>query len=145
VRKVILTSGFSAGFAVLVSAGGFASYTALTTGIAAVAGAVGVTLPFSFYMSATSILAMVTSPLVLGPLGLLVVAGTTMWGNKKIRRSMLPMLVTQNALAAGLVADVDPVAALVDDHAGFLASYRFASGREKDARSSECPGLRRVS
>lgn len=145
VRKVMLTSGMSAGFAALVSVGGFASYTALTSAIAAVAGAVGVTLPFGFYMTATSMLAALTSPMVLGPLGLVVVAAATFWGNKKIHQAMLPMVVTQNTVAAGLDTDGDPVATLVDDHATFMESYRFTTGREMMMRAKECPGLWKVS
>lgn len=135
----------SAGFAALVSAGGFASYTMLTSAVAAVAGAVAVTLPFGFYMTATSMLAALTSPMVLGPLGLVVVATATFWGNKKIHQAMLPMIVTQNAVATGLEASGDPVATLVDDHAAFLESYRFTTGREMMTRAKECPGLWKVS
>lgn len=144
VKKVMLTSGFGTGFTLLVSAGGFASYTMLTSAIAAVAGAIGITLPFGFYVSATSMLAAITSPLVLGPLGLVVVAAATMWGNKKIHQAMMPMIVTQNLLAAGL-SDGDPVAALVDEHEVFTTSYRFSTGAEMVARIKECPGLWRVS
>ncbi|MBP2315563.1 hypothetical protein [Azospirillum soli] len=145
VRKVMLTSGMSAGLATLVSVGGFASYTMLTSAIAAVAGAVGVTLPFGFYMTATSALAMITSPMVIGPLGLVVVGAATVWGNKKIHQAMLPMIVTQTVVAAGLRTDGDPVAAMVDDHAAFVEAYKFSTGREMVARAKECPGLWRVS
>jgi hypothetical protein len=144
IRKVMLTSGFGTGFALLVSAGGFASYTVLTSAIAAVAGAVGVTLPFGFYIGATSALAALTSPFVLGPLGIAVVAAATAWGNKKIHRAMLPMIVTQNLLAAEEV-DGDPVLQFVEDHSVFVADYKFSSGRDMVTRAKECPGLWRVS
>jgi hypothetical protein len=45
------------GGAVLVNAAGFAAYMALTTAMASIAAAAGITLPFAAYASATTTMA----------------------------------------------------------------------------------------
>ena len=64
-RKAILAGGASVGLTSYVSVAGFGAYIFLTKTIATVAGFVGLTLPFGVYTSATSLLAVLSSPLTM--------------------------------------------------------------------------------
>lgn len=61
-----------------VQAAGFAAYTTLTSMLAGIAGAVGLTLPFAVYAFASSALAILSSPLFFGPVAV-ITAGVGWW------------------------------------------------------------------
>lgn len=61
-----------------VQAAGFAAYTTLTTMLAGIAGAVGLTLPFTVYAFASSALAILSSPFFFAPLAV-ITAGLGWW------------------------------------------------------------------
>ncbi|MDD5515745.1 MAG: hypothetical protein PHX71_10450 [Synergistales bacterium] len=64
-RKAILAGSASVGLTSYVSFAGFGAYILLTKMISSVAGIVGLTLPFGVFTSATSLLAVLSSPLTM--------------------------------------------------------------------------------
>ncbi|MGC8475712.1 MAG: hypothetical protein ACP5NP_05095 [Acetobacteraceae bacterium] len=87
-----------------VGLAGFAAYTSLTSFIAAAAGLVGVTLPFGFYMVATSALAMFTNPFLVFGVALAGGRFLTSRATHQMRDRLIPMMVATSALA-GASAD----------------------------------------
>ena len=83
-----------------VGLAGFAAYTSLTSFIAAAAGLVGVTLPFGFYVFATSTLAMVTNPILVSGVALVGGGFLTRRANHQMRDRLIPVMVATSALAA---------------------------------------------
>ncbi len=67
IRRALETGTLGVGLAALVHLGGFSFYTALSSLIAAVAGSVGLTLPFAVYVGASSLFAVLANPLFLIP------------------------------------------------------------------------------
>lgn len=93
IRTVLMKTGTPALVMVALSASGFGAFMGLTTIIHAVFTTIlGVTLPFAFYTGATGALSM-----FLGPAGMALLAGTSIWqfskGNKKIRNELLSQLI----------------------------------------------------
>ena len=99
IRKAIVSGTLSTAFAAAVSVGGFAFYTGAVSLLAALAGLVGITLPFSFYIGLTSTIAVISNPLFVVP----VLAGGGWWlygrQNHKMRRRLAPLVVVQSVLA----------------------------------------------
>ena len=114
--KMIASGGFAAGAATVVGASGFAAYTALTAGIAAAFGLVGITLPFVFYIYATSLLAFIANPftLILGGLGM--GAWLTSKSNKAIYRRIVPMLVGFACLNQGAPSSTENLMVNLVEH-----------------------------
>lgn len=90
------TGGLTAlgvGLAGVIGSAGFAAYTTLNATIASVSGLVGLTLPFSAYVIAASLLAFATNPYVL----LAAVGGGGVWlvrsANRRMQAGLLPLLV----------------------------------------------------
>jgi hypothetical protein len=93
-RLAALGTGLSAATGV----GGFAVYAMLSATIANVVGLVGLTLPFSAYLMATSLLAFITNPLVVL---VAVVGGGARLGtlaNRRMRAELVSLLVAFAAL-----------------------------------------------
>jgi hypothetical protein len=93
VKNLISAGAFTTGLSAIVSVAGFSAYTALTSAMAALAGTIGLTLPFSAYIGATSALAFVTNPVLLAAGGLGLGAWFTKSSNRKIRSTLFPTLV----------------------------------------------------
>ncbi len=101
IRAVLMKTGTPALIMTALSASGFGAFMALTTIIHAVFTTIlGVTIPFAFYTGATSALSF-----VLGPAGVALVAGTTLWqftkGNKKIKNELISQLIFSSVSAYG--------------------------------------------
>ena len=105
--KLISGGTFAGGFATLVSVAGFSAFTTLTSAIAAVSGLIGVTLPFSVYVTATSTLAFLINPYVIVAGGLGIGSWVTMKSNKAIRSQLLPILVTLSVVCQD-PSDINP-------------------------------------
>lgn len=106
-RSLSQKGAAGAGFAALVGAGGFASYTTATSLLAGGAKLVGLTLPFGAYLHLTSFIAVFANPVFL--LAALGGGGTWLYGkqNGKLQRRLVPLLLVQlvAASAAGLPAE----------------------------------------
>jgi nucleotide-binding universal stress UspA family protein len=86
--------------AVAAAAGisGFAVYAMLSATIAGAAGIIGLTLPFSVYVMATSLLACLVNPVVLS---VATVGGGVFWvrsANRRMRAELVPLLVAFAAM-----------------------------------------------
>lgn len=100
IRNALASGTLGIGLAALVEMSGFAFYTTMSSLLASIAGAVGITLPFGTYVMISSVIAVLTSPLFL--------ALFIFWGgsafykhqNGKLRRQLMPLLVTVIALAS---------------------------------------------
>lgn len=94
IKRVMLTQGSAVLLSVIVEIAGFAAYTTLTSLIAGTAGLIGLTLPFGFYLTATSVLSVLT-----GPVGLLLMGGASgmmmLTQSKKVKKTLLQMGIVQ--------------------------------------------------
>lgn len=94
IKKVIATQGSAVLLAVIVEIAGFAAYTTLTSLIAGTAGLIGLTLPFGVYMTATSIMSVLT-----GPIGFILIGGASgvmmLTQSKKVKKTLLQMGIVQ--------------------------------------------------
>ncbi|MGH6899564.1 MAG: hypothetical protein ACREJ5_23930 [Geminicoccaceae bacterium] len=120
------------GLATVAGVGGFPVYAMLSATIAGAAGIIGLTLPFSVYLMATSLLACATNPLVLS----VAISGGTGWwttsANRKMRAELVPLLVAFAAMKSA-----DPEArgrsrALVEHLAGRYREYLYG---DRDRRA----------
>jgi hypothetical protein len=136
--EALLKSGAVAsigtGLGAAVAIGGFGSYALLTSTIATVAGFFGLTLPFKFYILATSGLAFLANPIVLGAAAL---GGGWMLrkqANRAIRDRYVTVLVALSVVGQGNpTPDPDPARSLVE-HA--KRRYREFSTSPEPARSA---------
>jgi hypothetical protein len=91
-------TALGAALAAVVGAGGFAVYAMLSATIASAAGIIGLTLPFSVYLTLTSLLAFLCNPLVL----LVAIVGGGAWwtrsANRRMRAELVPLLVAFAAM-----------------------------------------------
>lgn len=94
IKRVIMTQGSAVLLTVIVEIAGFAAYTTLTSLIAGTAGLIGLTLPFGFYMTATSVLSVLT-----GPVGFILMGGASgvmmLTQSKKVKKTLLQMGIVQ--------------------------------------------------
>ena len=99
-QKIVVTSGASILFAVIVEVSGFAFYTSAVSLLASLAGLVGVTLSFGTYTVLTSTVAVLANPLflvmLLGGGGFYLYRAQT----RKLQNKMVPILILQIALPA---------------------------------------------
>jgi len=99
-RRAGSLAALGAGLTSVVGVAGFTAYTTLSATIATVGGLVGLALPFSVYVTAASLLAFVTNPLVVAA----VAAGGSTWlvkaTDRRMRAELLPLLVTFAAAEA---------------------------------------------
>ncbi|BBK34861.1 hypothetical protein STHU_54950 [Allostella humosa] len=102
------------GLGTAVAVGGFGSYTLVTSTIASVAGVFGLTLPFKFYILATSSLAFLSSPITLAVLAVGGGALLRARANRSIRERYLTVLAALSVVARGNPSEhADPVEAFV--------------------------------
>ncbi|PIC70821.1 hypothetical protein CSV77_05785 [Sporosarcina sp. P16b] len=94
ITKVLATQGSAVLLAVIVEIAGFTAYTTLTSLIAGTASLIGLTLPFGFYMTATSVLSIIT-----GPIGFILIGGASsmmmLTQSKKVKKTLLQMGIVQ--------------------------------------------------
>ena len=93
IRNVLMKAGTPALIMGALSASGFGAFVALTTVMHAIFTTIlGITVPFAVYTGATSVLSV-----ILGPVGLAFVAGTTIWqikkGNKNLKNEIMGQIV----------------------------------------------------
>lgn len=93
IRSILMKAGAPTAIIATLSASGFGAFMALTTIIHAIFTTIlGVTLPFAVYTGATSALSF-----ILGPAGLVFIAGTTIWqftkGNKNLKNEIMGQLI----------------------------------------------------
>lgn len=113
-RKQGSSLGVGAGTAALVVANlsGFALYTAASTTLAAVTGAVGLTLPFATYAGLSSVIATVTGPLGWAALGVWAVASL---GGANFKKT-IPAVMLVGTVRTRLIAERDhELQALADE------------------------------
>jgi|GEM_PF-4043727 len=131
VRRAVVAGTLGAAFAVAVEIGGFGFYMAATSMLASLAGLIGITLPFSFYTGLTSAVAVLANPLflaiALGGGGYLLYRRN----DRKLRESLMPVIVTQIAAAGMMIQDPKP-----DQGAELaLAEWEEAAGRVRRLRA----------
>lgn len=108
--------GVGAGAAALVVAhlSGFALYTAASATLAAVTGALGLTLPFATYIGLSSVIATVTGPVGWAALGVLAVAS---FGGANYKKT-IPAVILVGTVRTRLIAERDQeLQALADEQA----------------------------
>lgn len=99
IRKVIITSGSSILFAIIVEVSGFAFYMTANSLLASIAtGIFGVTLSFTAYSTLTSTIAILANPLFFVPVLLGGGALLAKHQNKKLKKKLLPITIMQITL-----------------------------------------------
>ncbi|MEA2755850.1 MAG: hypothetical protein QOJ54_2139 [Aliidongia sp.] len=83
-----------------VGLAGFAAYTSVTSFIAAAAGIIGLTLPFGVYTFATSTLAFVSNPVIVGSVALLGGHFAIKRATQQMRDRLVPVMVATAVIAA---------------------------------------------
>ena len=136
-------AGLGSGLGAAVAVGGFGSYTLVTSTIASVAGVFGVTLPFKFYILATSTLAFLSNPLTIAAAAL---GGGWLLrskANQAIRDRYLLTLVALSIVAQGVDAgDGDPVDEFVAHSKQRYREFLGASGSDRRAYLNAFPAFR---
>ena len=100
VSKAISTGALGVAFAGLVEIAGFSAFVFAVEALAAIAGIVGLTLPFAAYTTLTSMMAALANPLLVIPATIGLGYFMTKRGNRTIRDNLLPTIVTQIAVSA---------------------------------------------
>ena len=140
----LATIGSSIGLA--VAAGGFGSYTLLTSTISTVAGLVGLTLPFKFYLLATSTLAFVSNPVTIG---VAIFGGGWLLrkkANQSIRDQYLNVLVALSVTAHGNPSPYNfPVDQFVEHAKRRYQEFCSVSGADLRLYSVAFPAFRKNS
>ena len=104
--KLVTAAAIGTSGALAANAAGFALYTALTSAMASIAGALGATLPFGVYMGATSFLAFLTGPFIPLAIGALALLQATKVNRQVARKLLAQSLVSiRIAGAAGLAEE----------------------------------------
>lgn len=128
-----------------VALGGFGAYAFLNSAIAAVAGLVGLTLPFGVYVFATSTLAFLSNPLTLAVLTLGGGALLRSRANAAIRDRYLTVLVTLSIIAHANPSDHQhPTDALVSHARRRYSEFIGASPSERRAYQRAFPAFREI-
>ena len=114
IKNAITTGGLGIAFSALVEIAGFSAYIFATKTLAAITGIIGLTLPFSFYVTMTSFMAFLANPIVLVMLFTGVLGFITKRSNRKIRNAYIPTLVSQIAISSTIgVVRIDDLNKLV--------------------------------
>jgi len=100
ISKAITTGALGVAFASLVEIAGFSAFTFAVEALAAIAGIVGLTLPFAAYTTLTSMMAALANPLLIIPAAVGLGYFLTKRGNRTIKDNLLPTVVTQIAVSA---------------------------------------------
>lgn len=135
-------AGIGTGLGGAVAIGGFGSYTLLTSTIASVAGVVGVTLPFSFYIMATSTLAFLSNPVTI----VAALAGGGWFlrrtANRSVRDRYLLVLAALSVIAQGNRTEEEDAARAFADHAKQrYREFLAATGNERRAYERAFPAF----
>lgn len=113
-----------------VGLAGFAAYTSVTSFIAAAAGLVGLTLPFGAYTFATSALAFVSNPLIVGGVALIGGGFAMRRANRQMRDRLVPVMMATAVMAsAGKDAQATTPAGLATRLATRLSARSVADTR----------------
>jgi hypothetical protein len=83
-----------------VGLAGFAAYTSITSFISAAAGIIGLTLPFGVYTFATSMLAFVSNPIIVGGVALLGGRFAIKRATQQMRDRLVPVMVATAVIGA---------------------------------------------
>ena len=100
IRTAIITGTLGVAFAAVVEVAGFSAYIFAVKALAAIAGLVGLTLPFAAYSTLTSMMAALANPYLILPMVLGLGFFMTNKANKKIRNALVPTIVAQSAVNA---------------------------------------------
>jgi hypothetical protein len=136
IGRALATGAATVAFATVVEVAGFSAYTFATSSLAAITGAVGLTLPFGAYTGLTSFMAVLASPWFI----LLLMSGGGYFayahGQAKLRRGLAPLVVTQLATAG---ASGELPSSREDSVAEFLTCWNDAAAacRIADAKVRE--------
>ncbi len=124
-RQALTTGAIALAFSSAVSSFHFAFYTGAVSLLHGLAGLVGLTLPFGFYVGLTSTIAVLSSPLFLLPL----LGGSGAWlytkNNSAMRQRLVPLVVTQMVAAHLGTAEERPATPM-----------RFGYGRLRGRKSA---------
>ena len=138
IRKAIVSGSLGTAFASVVQVAGFGAYMAAVKALAAAAGLVGITVPFSVYATLTSAIAVAANPLFVVPA--LLGGGwlLTRYTNNKMRNNLLPVLVTQSTVQAA-VNDYSSsnLASFVESYDDILRRYLEAKENGKSEEFSK--------
>ena len=100
IKKAMLAGSFAAAFTIVVQVAGFSAYVIAVKTLAAVAGFIGITLPFAAYTTLTSMIAFVSNPFI----AIAAVCGVgyllKRYADKKIQCGVTPFIVGQIAMSA---------------------------------------------
>jgi hypothetical protein len=107
---------------------GFSAYVAAVKALSAIAGLVGIGLPFTMYATLTSVIAFLANPLFMVPA--LLGGGwlLTNYTNSKMRSNLLPVVVTQSTVQASIGEYSD------DRLSAFLETYNNTTKEYQTAR-----------
>lgn len=131
------------GLGTAVAVGGFGSYTLVTSTIASIAGAFGLTLPFKFYILATSSLAFLSNPVTLAVLAVGGGAWLRSRANRSIRERYLTVLVALAVVARSSPSDhVDPVDAFIAHARARYREFVVADASRQRLYRSAFPSFR---
>jgi hypothetical protein len=131
IRKAVATGALGAAFGGVVQVAGFPAYMAAVKALAAMAGMVGLGLPFSAYATLTSVIAVLANPLFMVPA--LLGGGwlLTSYTNGKMRNNLLPVVVTQSTVHAAIGDYSDSgLSSLLETYNGAVEEYRNARDEE---------------
>jgi len=121
-QKAILAGTLGTALAVVVEVAGFSAYVAAVKLLASVASILGVTLPFSAYVTLTSTLAFLSNPAIVAAAVLGLGWFLTEYANGKIRDSLVPIIATQAIVSSSLDGDVE------ENLRPFLVAYSHSVG-----------------
>ncbi|MDR6726178.1 hypothetical protein J2W91_004684 [Paenibacillus amylolyticus] len=127
-QRIVLTSGSSILFGILVEVFGFAFYTSATSLFASLAGLLGITLSFGTYTALTSMIAILANPIFI--FGLLGGGGILFYRSqsRKLRGRMLPILLLQITLPAMHNSEVEvSYTSLIDAWLTFYQRHKSLS------------------
>ena len=113
VRKAALAGTLGPAFVVAVNIAGFSAYTFATQAVASMVGVVGLTLPFGFYTTLTSFMALFANPFLMVPM----LGAFLFWqkwrGDRKFRDSLAASIVVGLIVPSypkfGAVLDPEPL------------------------------------
>ena len=113
VRKAALAGTLGPAFVVAVNIAGFSAYTFATQVVASIVGVVGLTLPFGFYTTLTSFMAIFANPFLMVPM----LGAFLLWqkwrGDRKFRDSLAASIVVGLIVSSdnkpGAVLDPEPL------------------------------------
>ncbi len=132
IRRAVATGALGAAFGAVVQMAGFSAYMAAVKALAAIAGMVGIGLPFGMYATLTSVIAFLANPLFMVPA--LLGGGwlLTSYTNTRMRNNLLPVVVTQSTVQASIGEYSDGrLSSLLETYNSTAEEYRTARDEEE--------------